>query len=354
VPLLRGTEGCDLVVVLAHTGFELDTSTGVSNGTAHENFTARLTEVPGIDLLLTGHTHDDIPPHLVNGVIVSQPKARAQFLTRIDLRLVRAGAGWRIESWEGVNTASGSAAADAAIVKANTLTHQRLAEALDGPVGSVTAEVRVDDCRIEDCAAVDLLHAVQLEASGAQLSLAALLNAHAPPLDPGPVNWRWIHAFYVYPNTLEAVRLNGTQVRDVLEHAARFYDGLECGADGGCTLITDAAIPHYNVDTMAGVTYRIDPTRPEGSRIRDLRYRGLPIDPEATFTVACNSYRSSGGGLFPHLDEAEVVWRSSAEMADLIGDYLMTHQPWRPVVDANWTIGRDITGERALTAPAAP
>jgi len=342
------------VVVLAHTGFENDPENGEPNGTAHENFASRLTEVPGIDLLLTGHSHQDIPPHLVNGVIVSQPKSRAQLLTRIDLSLVRGDTGWRIESWEGANHPSGNAVADPEIIAANTVAHQRLAEALDGPVGEVTAEVRVENCRIEDCAAVDLLHAVQMEASGAQLSLAALLNAHAPPLAAGPVNWRWIHAFYVYPNTLVAVRLTGAQVRDVLEHAARFYDGLVCPPEGGCTVLTDAAIPDYNVDTMAGVTYRIDPTRPEGSRIRDLRYDGLPIDPEATFTVACNSYRSSGGGLFPHLAEAEVVWRSSEEMSDLIGDYLMTHQPWRPTVDDNWSIGRDVTAEEPVTAPTAP
>ncbi|MDX2437643.1 MAG: bifunctional UDP-sugar hydrolase/5'-nucleotidase [Acidobacteriota bacterium] len=353
VPILREKENCDLVVVLAHTGLEVDTETGTPNGTAHENFTSRLTGVPGIDLLLTGHTHKDIPPRLVNGVIVSQPRARAQLLTRIDLQLIHGSSGWKIESWEGRNDPSGPVAADAEIVQANALAHQRLAETLDGPVGEVTAEVRVDDCRIEDCAAIDLLHAVQLEASSAQLSLAALLNAHAPPLAPGPVNWRWIHAFYVYPNTLVAVRLTGAQVRDVLEHAARFYDGLECAADNGCTVITDAAIPDYNVDTMAGVTYRVDPTRPEGSRIRDLRFDGLPIDPEATFTVACNSYRASGGGLFPHLAEAEVVWRSSAEMADLIGDYLMTHQPWQPTVDDNWHIGRDVTAEEhAQPAPS--
>ena len=345
VPVLRDSEGCDLVVVLAHTGFEIDPETGEPDGTAHENFTSRLTEVPGIDLLLTGHTHEDIPPYLVNGVIVSQPRARAQLLTRIDLEMVRGASGWEVSRWEGRNLATEKVAADPEIVRANTLSHQRLSEALAGPVGEVTDEIRVENCRREDCAAVDLLHSVQLEASGAQLSLAALLNAYAPRLPKGAVSWRWIHAFYVYPNTLVAVRLTGAQVSDILEHTARFYDGLECSAEGGCTVLTDAAIPHYNVDTMAGVSYRIDPTRPEGSRIRDLRFEGLPIDPTAVFTVACNSYRASGGGFFPHLAEAEVVWRSSTEMADLIGDYLMTHRPWRPVVDANWYIGLDVTAE---------
>jgi 2',3'-cyclic-nucleotide 2'-phosphodiesterase/3'-nucleotidase len=345
VPVLRDEESCDVVVVLAHTGFERDPDTGEADGTDHENFVWRLTAVPGIDVLLTGHTHDDIPPRVVNGVLVSQPAARARILTRIDLRLERNDEGWHITGRQGENLECTGVAADPEITGAFTLAHQRVQAALDAPVGEVSGDVRVDRCRLEDCAAVDLLHEVQMDASGADLSLAALLNTNAPALLAGPVNWRWIHAFYVYPNTLVAVRLTGAQVRDVLEHAARYYDGLECAPEG-CTVVTDAGIPHYNVDNMAGVEYRIDPTRPEGSRIRDLRYNGLPLDPEAEFIVACNSYRAAGGGFYPHLATAEVVWRSSEEMPDLIGDYLDSHRPWRPAVDGNWFIGRNMVAEK--------
>jgi 2',3'-cyclic-nucleotide 2'-phosphodiesterase/3'-nucleotidase len=344
VPVLREKENCDVVVVLAHTGFEQDPETGEADGTAHENFVWRLTAVPGIDVLLTGHTHEDIPPRMVNGVFVSQPAARARILTRIDLDLEYIDGSWRITGRQGENLVCQGVAADTDMTRAFTLVQQRVQTALDAPVGEVTGEVRVEPCRLEDCAAVDLLHEVQMHASGADLSLAALLNSGAPVLHAGPVNWRWIHAFYVYPNTLLAVRLTGAQVRDVLEHAARYYDGLECAPDG-CTVVADDAIPHYNVDNMAGIDYRIDPTRPEGSRIRDLRYNGLPLDPEAEFIVACNSYRAAGGGLYPHLETAEVVWRSSEEMPDLIGDYLDSHRPWRPVVDGNWFIGRDMVAE---------
>jgi 2',3'-cyclic-nucleotide 2'-phosphodiesterase/3'-nucleotidase len=344
VPVLREKENCDVVVVLAHTGFEQDPETGEADGTTHENFVWRLTAVPGIDILLTGHTHEDIPPRVVRGVFVAQPLARAQMLTRIDLRLERDDQGWNIAERRGENLPVKGVAADTEMTGAFTLAHQRVQTALDAPVGEVTGEVGVDRCRLEDCAAVDLLHEVQIHASGADLSLAALLNSGAPVLHPGPVNWRWIHAFYVYPNTLLAVRLTGAQVRDVLEHAARYYDGLECAPEG-CTVVGDDAIPHYNVDNIAGLDYRIDPTRPEGSRIRDLRFGGLPLDPEAEFVVACNSYRAAGGGLYPHLETAEVVWRSSEEMPDLIGDYLDSHRPWRPVVDGNWFIGRDMVAE---------
>jgi 2',3'-cyclic-nucleotide 2'-phosphodiesterase/3'-nucleotidase len=345
VPVLRAKEDCDVVIVIAHTGFEKDPDSGESTGTEHEDFVWRLSQVPGIDVLLTGHTHEDIPPRLVNGVFVSQPWARARALTRIDLKLVRAEHGWQVVEHTGENLPAKGAPADPEITQAFTLVQQRVQTALDGPVGEVSGDVVVDRCRLEDCAAVDLLHEVQMAASGADLSLAALLNTHAPALRAGPVNWRWIHAFYVYPNTLLAVRLNGAQIHDLLEHAARYYDGFECGADG-CTVVGDPEIPHYNVDNMAGVSYRIDPTQPEGSRIKDLRHNGLPLDPEAEFVVAVNSYRAAGGGFYPHLENAEVVWRSADEVADLIGDYLAEQRPWRPVVDGNWRIGRDLVAEK--------
>ena len=112
VPVLREKENCDVVVVLAHTGFEQDPDSGEADGTAHENFIWRLTAVPGIDVLLTGHTHEDIPPRLVRGVFVAQPWARARMLTRIDLSLERDATGWHITNRRGENIPAKGVAAD--------------------------------------------------------------------------------------------------------------------------------------------------------------------------------------------------------------------------------------------------
>jgi 2',3'-cyclic-nucleotide 2'-phosphodiesterase/3'-nucleotidase len=350
VPMLREQEGCDLVVVLAHTGLEVDLASEESNGTAYENFGWRLTRVPGVDVLLTGHSHRDLAPRLVNGVIVSQPRARARLLTRIDLELVRVDGRWSIAAWRGENLTTENAPPDGDLAAAFAATHREVVAALDAPITTVTAPVSVAGCRIADCAATDLIHEAQLEASGAELSLASLLSDRTPELAPGPVSWRWVHALYVYPNTLLAVRVTGDQVKDILEHAARYYDGLECEPGVGCTVLTDPYVRRYNVDSMAGVSYRIDPTRAEGDRVRDLRYRGLPIDVHQTFTLVCNNYRAAGGGHFPHLDSAEVVWTSSKEVAEQIGEYLEHNHPWRPTVDGNWTVGPAVVAEREVVA----
>jgi 2',3'-cyclic-nucleotide 2'-phosphodiesterase/3'-nucleotidase len=352
VPALRGAEGCDLVVVLAHTGFERDPSTGEPNTTGSENFGWRLSRVPGIDLLLTGHSHQDIPPRELRGVVISQPRARARLVSRIDLELERQDGGWRLAEWRGENLDIGSIEPDASLMVAFDETHREVVAALDADLGTVTDRLSVRGCRLADCEAVDLIHSVQLEASNAQLSMASLLSDRTPDLQPGPVSWRWVHALYVYPNTLVSVSLSGAQVRDIIEHAARYYDGLECPPSGGCTVLTDPAVLHYNVDSFAGVSYRIDPTKPEGDRVRDLRYRGAPLDLHQTFTLVCNNYRAAGGGGFPHLSDAPVEWKSSQEVTQLIGEYLERHDPWRPTVDGNWWIGPEIVREERASAAA--
>ncbi len=345
VRLLRDKEDCDLIVLLAHTGFEKDLDDGASSGTEHEDFAWRLAQIPGVDVLLTGHTHRDIPPRKVGGAIVSQPRARARLLTRIDLDFEHGTDGWRIASWEGRNLPLIDVVPDETIKASMAELHHRVAKALDGPVGNVTEALSVAGCRLRDCAALDLIHRVQLEASGADLSLASLLTDRTPDLSAGPVTWRWIYAFYVYPNTLVKVAVSGAEIKDILEHAARYYDGLDCASNTGCTLLTDATIPHYNVDTMAGVSYRLDPTREVGHRVRDMRIQGHAVDLHQVFTLVCNNYRAAGGGGYPHLAETEVVWQSSDEMTDLIGDFIARNGSWQPEIDNNWWIAPALTTE---------
>jgi 2',3'-cyclic-nucleotide 2'-phosphodiesterase/3'-nucleotidase len=350
VRVLREEEGCDLVVALAHTGFERDLENGESTGKEYEDFAWRLAHVAGIDVLLTGHTHEDIPPRELNGVVVSQPWARARRLTRIDLELEDTEEGWRIAGWEGRNLEVSGVEADAVIEEKMAKLHQRVAEALDGPVGTVSEPVSVAGCRLRDCATLDLIHRVQLEASGADLSLASLLTDRTPDLPAGPVTWRWIYAFYVYNNTLVTLPVTGQQVVDILEHSARYYQGLDCSHADGCTLLTDPAVPHYNVDTMAGVSYRVDPTQLVGHRVRDVRIHGRAIDLHREFTLVCNNYRAAGGGGYPHLAEADPVWQSSEEMTDLIGDFIARSGSWQPEIDNNWWLGPALIAERPAAA----
>jgi len=194
----------------------------------------------------------------------------------------------------------------------------------------------VDPLPVGDDPGVDLIHAVQLEATGAQLSLAAPLGQSSVAFPAGPITPRLVQALYPYPNTLVVVRLSGLELKDVLEHAVRGWTGLDCSPPSGCTLKRDPHVPSYAFDTLEGATYRVDPAAPPGRRISDLRFRGAPIKPGDLFTVAMNSYRASGGGGYPHLASAPRVKETERQMVDCIVEYLARHRTIAPKADDNW------------------
>jgi 2',3'-cyclic-nucleotide 2'-phosphodiesterase/3'-nucleotidase len=167
------------------------------------------------------------------------------------------------------------------------------------------------------------------------------------------VTRRWVESLYVYDNGLVVVRLTGADVADVLEHAARWYDGLDCAPDG-CVVLSDPRVAPYNVDTMAGLSYGIDPRRPEGHRVHDIVWNGRPLDPHRVFTVAVNSYRAAGGGGFPHLATAERARTIDRSITDLIAEHLEHVGAWTPRVDANWSLAPVVVGERPARRQDAP
>jgi len=323
----------DVVIVVAHTGFERDLDTDVPNDTGSENYADRLAHLPGIDLLLTGHTHRNIPPRLVGTTVVAQPGRWAEFVTRVDLDLGRDGGAWKVTGWQGENLPTVGEAPDPAVVAAVAEDEARTRAELARPLGELTAPLGLASLPIGDDPAVDLIHAVQLEASGAQLSLAAPLSGRVE-FSAGPITARLAHALYPYPNTLVVVRLTGSQLKDVLEHAVRGWTGVEC--DGGYALRRDPDLPPYNYDTLEGGTYLVDPEAPVGHRIRGLRVNGVPVRPDDTFTIAVNSYRAAGGGEYPHLATAPRVRAIDRPMVDLITEYIARHGKITPAADDNW------------------
>ncbi len=77
------TKGAECVVVLSHNGFDVDKKMAAL--------------ISGIDVILSGHTHDALPePVLVQRTLIVPSGSNGKFVTRLDLD-IRAGAmkGWR-------------------------------------------------------------------------------------------------------------------------------------------------------------------------------------------------------------------------------------------------------------------
>ena len=324
VPILRGKERCDLVVVLTHQGFERDPATGPERGDHGENQAYALaTDVPGIDFVLAGHTHAVIAPRRLGTTWISEPGRWGNTLTRFDVTLEKPSGGWTVMDIKGRNLHMKSVVPDAQIVAVIAPEHEATMRTLAQELAVLETPVSARGARFRDTGLLDWLHAVQLSAGKAQLSFCSLLPAELPDWPAGLLTLRQIWAFYPYENSLVTVEATGRQVRAALERSA------------GC--IARPSELGRNCDTLAGAEYALDLSRPEGQRVVSLRKDGRDILDGDVFLVAMNSYRASGGGGYPMWKRARRT-SETGNIRDLLAADARAKKRLRLEADENWKV----------------
>jgi 2',3'-cyclic-nucleotide 2'-phosphodiesterase/3'-nucleotidase len=338
VALLRQREHVDAVVITMHMGLERDLGTGTTavGAVPNENRAIAIArEVPGVDLILMGHTHRDVPNLVVNGVLLAQAGRWGDHLVKADVYFEREGAGpWAVTGKSTVSLPMQGITPDPEVLRLAKPYHDETERWLSQPVGTCDRDL---DSRsnFEDSAMLDLVQRVQLEAGSADVSLAAVFNPKAR-IHKGAATVRELAALYVYENTLVVVQATGRQLKAALEHSARFF--LPYAPNKTLAQLVNPDFYLYNFDKAEGVSYEIDLSRPYGERIQHLTYHGAPLEPDQTFRLAMNNYRYSGGGGYDMFKTAPVVMRASVPIRDLLIDWVERHHviPSTPV--NNWRI----------------
>jgi 2',3'-cyclic-nucleotide 2'-phosphodiesterase/3'-nucleotidase len=327
----------DLVVVISHSGLGPDPSANAQGGSdeiSGENAMLALAQqVPGIDVILFGHTHREVAQMMVNGVLMAQARNWGQSLARADVEMERdASGGWHVkEKHSTVIPVTDATAADPEIVKLAQPYETATQKYLDTPIATSAEEMHGDVSRYQDDPLVDLIHRVQLDAGHADVSLATMFYP-ALRIPAGPVTVRQLAGLYIYENTLYVVEMTGAQLKDALEHAASFFPQWPFDTS------RPLQGPGYNADSAEGVSYVIDLTRPVGDRIRNLTRGGKPLDMGAKLRVAINNYRYTGGGNYAVLKGLPIVYRSPEEVRELIIDYVSKTGTIPTNSDGNWSI----------------
>jgi len=350
---LREAERCDVVVVLAHTGLEQDPVTGVERiGDAPgENWGARLgRELKGVDVLILGHTHavlvqGDSP----GGPLVVQAGKNGEALGRVDLELSRGGPAepWHVGLRRGQTIAvTDTVAVDGELVAMAAPYHAAAQAALAERIGEARQDIGSPRGRLADGPLWDLVHAAQLEATGADVSLAALYDP-AAVIRRGPVTVRDALRAYPYDNTLAVVELTGEQLRQTLERAARYFATYTFEAGRA---LSDPAVAGYNLDAAQGVSYEVDLTRPAGERIVNLIWKGQPLAPDQRLRVAVNNYRLNGGGGYAEITGAPRLLAHGPEVRQALADHIRRVGTLDGASDRSWTVLPDYAGsvERPL------
>ncbi|HZL82276.1 MAG TPA: 5'-nucleotidase C-terminal domain-containing protein [Candidatus Deferrimicrobium sp.] len=340
VKILKDTEKVDLVVLLAHEGFEKDIDTGKDLGTSIENQAyAIATTVPGIDVMLTGHTHLSIPGKTLNGVLVMQPKNAGVEICKADITMEQTATGWKVATKTGTNLpVTADTVADQVILDATKTQHETAVSYMKQPIGEATGDFPGATSRTEDSAIMDLIQKVQMKYANTDLSLAAMLPDPAPSFKKGPLTVRDMYSLYIYENTLFAITVTGQQIKDELEWSAKYFNTYTYNKTA--TTLVNSSVVGYNYDMLQGADYVIDTTKPVGQRISGLIYHGKPMDMTATYTLALNNYRAGGGG-FLGFKGSPIVYQSSDEIRNLMIQYVKDTGKIDATVDNNWHLVPD-------------
>ncbi|REK86100.1 bifunctional metallophosphatase/5'-nucleotidase [Streptomyces inhibens] len=360
VPKLRSM-GADVVIVSAHSGTSGTSSYGDQLPYVENAAVLVAEQVPGIDAILVGHAHVEIPERRVlneqsgREVVLSEPLKWGQRLTLFDVVVEWRRGRWEVGSVGSRVLNSNAVAEDRRITGLLRAEHRKVVAYVNRVIGRSKAEMTAAQAPVRDTPILDFIAFVQAEvvrkalAGSAYASLPVLSQAscfsRTATVPEGDVTIRSMAALYPFDNTLEARVLTGAQVRAYLEFSARYYVRTAAG-DGPVdpSKITNAdGTPDYNYDAVSGVSYEIDIARPVGQRIGKLMFGGKPVDDAARFVLAVNNYRASGGGNFPHVAAAEQVWSTSDEIRNVIIGWVQENGEIDPVkfASVDWKLTRD-------------
>ena len=329
----------DIVIVAAHAGLGRDLKTGAPDAgeLGGENMVYEIAKsVPGIEAIVFGHTHSQLESGHIGGVLLMQPKNWGMSLGRMDFTLDDSSGSWRIANKTSrLLPVTDSTPADPHIVNLAEPYFKAAETYLSTPVATANELLTSQFARVRDTALIDAIQQVQLKYAKADVSFTSAFNTRVR-VQPGPVTVREIAALYLYDNTLYAIAGTGRMVREALENSARYY--LPCSGDCSHQHLIDQKMPGFNYDMAEGVDYEIDLTQPPGARIRNLRWKGQPLSDGQKLRLAVNNYRAAGSGGYSMFRDARVLWRSTAEIRDMMVDYYSEKKSLPAAPDDNWRV----------------
>ena len=351
VPELKA-KGCDIVVISAHSGAATSSSYGDALPYPENAATLVAEQVAGVDAILVGHAHVDIAMREVASlvtkdkkVVLCEPLFWGKRVAVFDMELERHGSRWSLKEITSKTLRTDTAVADPAVAAAVQEQHDTVVAYVNSVVGTSAVAMSASRAVVEDTPIIDFINYVQAltvkaaltgaDADLPMLSIAAPFN-RAASFPQGNVTIRDVAGLYIFDNTLLGSRVTGAQVKDYLEFSANYFKPVATTGPVPIASVTNAVTPtapngtpDYNYDIVAGLearlTYDIDLAQPVGSRITNLLYAGAPLDPAKQFVMAVNNYRQGGGGNFPHIKNAPVVYNAQVEIRQLLIDWVVAN-----------------------------
>lgn len=303
VKWIQEKEKPDVLIGLFHAGPEgnkLDNV--VENGSGD---VAR--RVPGFDVVFMGHDHVRTCQKIINeagdSVLLVDPANMAKVVADVTVKVVKKDGKVIRKSVEGKLSSVDRYAPDEAFLKTFEKQYQATADFVSRKIGRINKTITTKDAYFGPSAFIDLIHQLQLDITGADVSFCAPLS-FAAEIKEGDIYVSDMFNLYKYENMLYTMTLTGKEIKDFLEMSYAIWTNQMKSPDDHLMLLNEKdkgfgrfKNPSFNFDSAAGILYTVDVTKPQGEKINIRSMAdGTPFRMDKMYKVAVNSYRGNGGG----------------------------------------------------------
>ena len=388
--------GADVVLVLSHSGIGDDK---YEKGEENEGY--QIASLPGVDAVVTGHSHAEFPSGngtgfyekyagvdgvngKINGTPVTMAGKYGDHLGVIDLNLRYTDGKWSVVGSKAAirKIDTKSKVADERITAIAKESHEGTVKYVRQQVGTTSAPITSYFALVKDDPSVQIVNNAQIwyakkELAGTPEANLPILSAAAPfkagtrgdataytDIPAGPIAIKNVADLYLYDNVTAILKVTGAQLKEWLEMSAGQFNTIDPTSKEPQQLV-NPSYRTYNFDVIDGVTYEFDVTQPnkydregktvnpDASRVRNLKYQGKEVTADQEFIVVTNNYRANGK--FPGVRDASLNQLLGLENRQAIINYILEEKNINPSADGNWHFTSSIKDAdvRFLTADKA-
>ena len=355
VAYVKANEHPDLVVGLFHSG----KNNGITNAEYSENQSLQVAEqVGGFDIVFFGHDHTRFSGDATNkdgkNVILLDPANNALSIAQADVTLSLSKGKWKVDSIDGHLVDITDTPVDEDFVAHFKDFTDKVQNYVGRQIGTLKHDIHSRDAFFGPSAFNDLIHDLQLEITGAQISITAPLQFNTK-LTQGPIYVSDMFNLCRFENQLYVMRLTGKEIRKHLEMSYDQWVNTMRSPNDHLLLLSNSTRGDqqrlgfknytFNFDSAAGIDYIVDVTKPDGEKVEILRMSdGQPFDENKWYKVAVNSYRANGGGELltrgagiPRDSlQARIIWKSQYDLRHYLIDWISRQPEFNPQPGHNW------------------
>lgn len=306
--VIREKEKPDLVIGLFHAGQETVKMLGKYNENASLSIAKN---VPGFDIVLMGHDHARECKKVMNiagdSVLIIDPANNGIVISNVDVTLKLKDGKVLSKEIKGELVPTAGYGVSDEFINHFASQYESVQNFVSKKIGTFTETISTRSSFFGPSAFIDLIHSLQLDITGADISFTAPLSFDAE-IRKGEVYVSDMFNLYKYENMLYVMTLSGKEIKDYLEESYYLWTNRMKTSNDHLLLFKEkkregvadrASFQNFsfNFDSASGIIYTVDVTKPKGEKIKiNSMADGSPFRLDKVYKVALNSYRGNGGG----------------------------------------------------------